>query len=132
MAWPAFKRFKCVSKNEAEAFFKVARHRAREGPTWVHVLETVASRTPRHSHPLDHSEQATATPGTNKTEYSEWGRKLIAMLDTWGGLPDGTLLDCLTNSRLATLAEVAFSAPVGAFETDQIKGLKSRYIKSKN
>lgn len=131
MARPAFKRFKYVSRNEAEAFFKVAKHRAREGPWWVHVLETVASRTPSQSHPLDHSEQATATPGTNKTEYSEWGRKLIAMLDTWGGWPDGTLLDCLTNSRLATLAEVAFNAPAGAFGTDQIKGLKSRYLKSK-
>lgn len=131
MTWPAFKRFKYVSRSEAEAFFKVAKHRAREGPTWVEVLETVASRTPRQSHPLDRSAQATAKPGTNSTEYSPWGLELVAMLDTWGGLPDGVLLDCLTNPQLATLAEVAFNAPAGAFSDEQIRKLKSRYLKSK-
>lgn len=130
MALPSCKRFKYVARNEAEAFFKVAKHRAREGPDWADVLDTVAARSPRQSHPRDHSEQALAKPGTNKSEYSEWGRKLIAMLDTWGGLPDGVLLDCLTNPQLATLAEVAFNVPAGVFNDEQIRGLKKRYINS--
>lgn len=132
IALPSCKRFKYVARNEAGAFFAVAKHRAREGPDWADVLDTVAARSPRQSHPRDHSERALATPGTNKSEYSEWGRKLVSMLDTWGGLPDGVLLDCLTNPQLATLAEVAFNAPAGVFNTDQIRGLKNRYIKSKN
>lgn len=132
IALPSCKRFKYVTSNKAVTFFDEAKHRAGEGPDWADVLNTVAARSPRQSQPRDHSERALATPGTNKSEYSEWGRKLVAMLDTWGGPPDGVLLDCLTNPQLATLAEVAFNAPAGVFNADQIRGLKNRYINSKD
>lgn len=126
----SIERFKYVSQNEAGAFFAVAKRRARQGPKWADVLDTVAARSTRQSHPLDHSERTTATPGTNKSEYSKWGRKLIAMLDTWQGLPDGVLLECLTSEQLATLAEVAFNAHDEAFNADQIRRLKNRYLES--
>lgn len=132
MALPSCERFKYVTGNKAVAFFNEAKHRAREGPDWADVLNTVAARSPRQSHPRDHSEQALVAPGTNKSEYSEWGRNLVAKLDQWGGLPDGVLLGCLTNPQLATLAEVTFNAPAGVFNADQIRALKNRCIKSKN
>lgn len=126
-----FRAFAFVSQKEAGAFFRLARTQSRPGPQWPDILGAVADRAPRRASSLDSGDAALSRGRTNKSEWSPWVRRLIGMLDNWGGLPDGMLLGCLSNPQLATLAEVAFDAPPGAFNADQIRVLKGRYQKQR-
>ena len=131
---PEFCDWRYVANKEIHEFFRVA-VTPRRKPNWSDVLEEVANLPIRKVASRDAGLKATLRSTTNSTNWSPWILALIARLEDWelGGLEDGFLLECLTNSNLADLACVALdvSADDLTINGEAIRKLKSRYFARK-
>lgn len=117
------------ASDELAALYSIAASQSRKGPEWADLLDEASYRYPRAPGLLDPADVAMIGGRTNKSPWSPWALRLIGALGDWAGngLPKGFFLSCLQNSQLATLAEVAFGAPPGAFSDEQMRKLKGRH-----
>jgi hypothetical protein len=101
----------------------------RDAPTIADVLDEISYRQPRMAAPFEAGDIAVVGSRTNKSPWSPWALRMIARLGDWpgNGLPRTFFLDCLTNEQLSVLAEVSCDAPPGAFNSEQMRKLRTRH-----
>ncbi len=88
-------------------------------PDWGECLERVGKSGKKEITPVRASDKA-VLKSRKTVKWAAAGRHLIGGLKAYG------LLKLLSNKQLTDLAEVAFDAPVGAFNESQIRELVNR------
>ena len=95
-------------------------------PTWVDLLDEASARTANVPHSTDPAQPVVQKTITNRTKWSTLGWHLLARLNAPIPLLPFAARDCLSLDQTAMLAEVAFDAPAGIFNRDQVAKLRRR------
>ena len=129
LATPDLLPWASVASAELAPFLRIAAEQSRPGPEWADLLHQLSSRDYRRALPYEAADIAVVASGTNQTAWSPWLLRLIATLYEAKAIDGTSLLQCLTNKQLASLAEVALDTPAAVINDSQIRMLKRRFLK---
>ena len=121
---PRTRAWCATAEPQTAAWLHIARTQSRPGPEWPDLLQVVADRKTEPARPGERGDAA-AVRRTKGTRWSDSALQLIGRLQ-WDEYPPDFLVHSLTNSQLATLAEVAFDAPDSTYSEKQIAHLLAR------
>lgn len=121
--------WRLVFREKIDGFLKCG-HTPRQKPSWADMFEVMSNRVSGSIHGREVADvRMLNQTGGNKTEWSPWAKRMIALLDD--GVQQRSLLPFVKDEQLACLIEVALDAPRDIFSAAQTKNLVNRYHKNK-